>query len=233
MARVTTHLSVSELEREYRAAKEATAARHYQAIWLLAKGHTGARGGGGSRAPPGEAYRGLRQRRAPARSEAVQPALLGAARRAPGDPRPPSLRVALRHRLRLAGERHDLLVPLQRCLQGVLRGTARALRPRSRRRKRAFHHPGDRRRRMAQRTGPPACPTASASSICRATVRSCNRPTASGRCSTSPSPTNTSKPSSSSMPSSPHAAAPSKPRPTSSKGTPNFIGGPSPAGRTD
>ncbi len=43
MARVTTHLSVSELEREYRAAKEATAARHYQAIWLLAKGHTGAR----------------------------------------------------------------------------------------------------------------------------------------------------------------------------------------------
>ncbi len=40
MARVTTHLRVSELEREYRAAKEATAARHYQAIWLLAKGHT-------------------------------------------------------------------------------------------------------------------------------------------------------------------------------------------------
>ncbi len=46
MAGVTTHLSVSELEREYRVAKEATAARHYQAIWLLAKGHTGARGGG-------------------------------------------------------------------------------------------------------------------------------------------------------------------------------------------
>ncbi len=40
MARVATHLSVSALEREYRAAKEATAARHYQAIWLLAKGHT-------------------------------------------------------------------------------------------------------------------------------------------------------------------------------------------------
>ena len=40
MARVTTHLSVSDLEREYRVAKEATAARHYQAIWLLAKGHT-------------------------------------------------------------------------------------------------------------------------------------------------------------------------------------------------
>ena len=40
MARVATHLSVSELEREYRAAKEATAARHCQAIRLLAKGHT-------------------------------------------------------------------------------------------------------------------------------------------------------------------------------------------------
>ncbi len=45
MARVATHLSVSDLEREYRAAKDATAARHYQAIWLLAQGH-GARGGG-------------------------------------------------------------------------------------------------------------------------------------------------------------------------------------------
>ncbi len=40
MARVATHLSVSELERQHRAAKEATSARHYQAIWLLAKGHT-------------------------------------------------------------------------------------------------------------------------------------------------------------------------------------------------
>lgn len=40
MARVAAHLSVSELERSYRGAKEATAARHYQAIWLLAKGHT-------------------------------------------------------------------------------------------------------------------------------------------------------------------------------------------------
>ncbi len=40
MARVATHLSVSELEQHYRSAKEVTAARHYQAIWLLAKGHT-------------------------------------------------------------------------------------------------------------------------------------------------------------------------------------------------
>ena len=40
MARVAAHLRVSELERHTRAAKETTAARHYQAIWLLAKGHT-------------------------------------------------------------------------------------------------------------------------------------------------------------------------------------------------
>ena len=40
MARVAAHLSVSELEQHYRAAKDATAVRHYQAIWPLAKGHT-------------------------------------------------------------------------------------------------------------------------------------------------------------------------------------------------
>jgi transposase len=40
MARVAAHLSVSELEQGYRAAKAAATARHFQAIWLLAKGHT-------------------------------------------------------------------------------------------------------------------------------------------------------------------------------------------------
>jgi transposase len=40
MARVAAYLRVSELQRHDRAAKEATAVRHYQAIWLLAKGHT-------------------------------------------------------------------------------------------------------------------------------------------------------------------------------------------------
>ncbi len=40
MARVAEHLSQSELERCFRTSKEATEARHYQAIWLLAKGHT-------------------------------------------------------------------------------------------------------------------------------------------------------------------------------------------------
>ena len=40
MARVEAHLSISELEQHYRTLKEATAARHFQSIWLLAKGHT-------------------------------------------------------------------------------------------------------------------------------------------------------------------------------------------------
>ena len=40
MARVAAHLSILELEQHFRAAKDATAARHYQSIWLLAKGHT-------------------------------------------------------------------------------------------------------------------------------------------------------------------------------------------------
>jgi transposase len=40
MARIVGHLPVEELEARYRAAQDATAARHYQAIWLLARGHT-------------------------------------------------------------------------------------------------------------------------------------------------------------------------------------------------
>lgn len=40
MARVAAHLKVSELEQGYRGAKQATTARHFQAIWLMAKGHT-------------------------------------------------------------------------------------------------------------------------------------------------------------------------------------------------
>ncbi len=38
MARIVEHLSVAELERRYRAARDATEARHTQAIWLLAQG---------------------------------------------------------------------------------------------------------------------------------------------------------------------------------------------------
>jgi transposase len=39
MAHVADHLSVSALEQQYRSCTDATAARHVQAIWLLAKGH--------------------------------------------------------------------------------------------------------------------------------------------------------------------------------------------------
>jgi transposase len=40
MARIVEHLSVAELEARYRAARDVTAARHFQAIWLLAQGRT-------------------------------------------------------------------------------------------------------------------------------------------------------------------------------------------------
>ena len=39
MAHVADHLSVSALEQHYRSCKDVTAARHFQTIWLLAKGH--------------------------------------------------------------------------------------------------------------------------------------------------------------------------------------------------
>jgi transposase len=40
MAMVCKHLSVEELEERYVGCQDATAARHFQAIWLLARGHT-------------------------------------------------------------------------------------------------------------------------------------------------------------------------------------------------
>src|SRR5918998_3840314 len=40
MARIVGHLPVEELEARYRAARGATEARHFQAIWLLAQGRT-------------------------------------------------------------------------------------------------------------------------------------------------------------------------------------------------
>ena len=40
MAHIVEHLPVEELERLYRAARDATEARHIQAIWLLAQGRT-------------------------------------------------------------------------------------------------------------------------------------------------------------------------------------------------
>src|SRR5919107_3125441 len=40
MARIVVHLPVEGLEARYRAARDATEARHFQAIWLLAQGRT-------------------------------------------------------------------------------------------------------------------------------------------------------------------------------------------------
>ncbi len=40
MAHIVEHLPVEELERLYRAARDATEARHIQAVWLLAQGRT-------------------------------------------------------------------------------------------------------------------------------------------------------------------------------------------------
>src|ERR671913_2513737 len=40
MARIVGHLPVEELEARYRAARDATEARHFQAVWLLARGRT-------------------------------------------------------------------------------------------------------------------------------------------------------------------------------------------------
>lgn len=40
MAHVAAHLSLDELEKGFRSAREATTARHFQVIWLLAQGHT-------------------------------------------------------------------------------------------------------------------------------------------------------------------------------------------------
>ena len=40
MARIIEHWSVAELGARYRAAQDATEARHFQAIWLLAQGRT-------------------------------------------------------------------------------------------------------------------------------------------------------------------------------------------------
>ena len=62
---------------------------------VVGEGPHGAGGGGGIQAPPREAHRGLCQRRAPARSEAVQPALLGAGWHSePGLELPDGLRLA-------------------------------------------------------------------------------------------------------------------------------------------
>src|SRR4051812_45228536 len=52
MARVAGHLSVEDLEAGVRSAREPTAARHFQVIWLLARGHTIADGAAAGRVWP-------------------------------------------------------------------------------------------------------------------------------------------------------------------------------------
>ncbi|GJE10068.1 hypothetical protein [Methylobacterium longum] len=46
MAHIADHLSVEELGRRARTSADACAARHYQAIWLLAQGAAGVGDGG-------------------------------------------------------------------------------------------------------------------------------------------------------------------------------------------
>jgi hypothetical protein len=73
MARVADHLSVEDLEAGFRSAQDPTATRHFQVIWLLARGHTdsgrwsraedswvvGKRVGWCAMSRGGEAWRGL------------------------------------------------------------------------------------------------------------------------------------------------------------------------------
>jgi hypothetical protein len=40
MATVYDHMSVEELEERFVGCQDATASRHFQVIWLLARGHT-------------------------------------------------------------------------------------------------------------------------------------------------------------------------------------------------
>ena len=46
MAHVADHLSVLALEQQYRSCTDVTTARHFQTIWLLAKGARDCRGRG-------------------------------------------------------------------------------------------------------------------------------------------------------------------------------------------
>src|SRR4051812_26848298 len=52
MARVADHLSVDDLEARLRSAQDPTATRHFQVIWLLARGHTIADVAAGARFVP-------------------------------------------------------------------------------------------------------------------------------------------------------------------------------------
>ena len=93
MARVAAHLSVEDLEAEFRSARDPTAVRHFQVIWLLARGHTIAE----VAAVTSFGRRWIEQLRA--RYNAKGPEALGDLRRRNGSA-PRGLRPALLERLR-------------------------------------------------------------------------------------------------------------------------------------
>src|SRR5919206_128654 len=106
MARIVGHLSVAELEARYRAARDVTEARHFQAIWLLAQGRTVLEVAEVLAFVP----RWVTQ--LAARYNAFGPEGLGADRPAADRPRSSSGSMAARRRLRAADQWRDGLVSL-------------------------------------------------------------------------------------------------------------------------
>jgi transposase len=96
MATVCKHLSVEELEEQYVGCHDATASRHFQVIWLLARGHTI------SQVSAMTAYGERWIEQLLARYNAAGPEALGDLRRCNGAPATilkPGLRDKLRRRL--------------------------------------------------------------------------------------------------------------------------------------
>src|SRR5829696_4014556 len=118
----------------------------------LKKAGAGRRRGAGP--APGHAGRGLGHGRAPHWPEADPAPGLGPQRSAADRPRPPPLQVALRHRLRPANLRRDLLVRVERGVQAVLRRAPGVVCPRGRGGTRAHDRARARQRRLAHRAEP-------------------------------------------------------------------------------
>src|SRR3954464_13830568 len=108
----------------------------------------------GPRTRTARAGRGLGHGRAPHCPEADPAPGLGAQRSAADRPRPPPLQVALRHRLRPANLRRDLLVRVERRVQAVLRRAPGVVCPRGRGGTRAHDRARARQRRLAHRAEP-------------------------------------------------------------------------------
>src|SRR3954447_17381705 len=114
-------------------------------------GHGCRRGAGQA---PGQAGRGLGDRRAPHRLEADHPPGLGPQRPAADRAWPPPLQVVVRHRLRAADLRRGVLVRVERGLQAVLCGAAGAVCARGRGGTGSHHRARARQRRLAHRAQP-------------------------------------------------------------------------------